>query len=159
MRLVQLFENSLQAGIKDAIGVMLARSKSTGQPYSLDLKSLAHMIGWPGDLSRSDIEATLNNDPALSASVQNFDDLKIEVNASTDIVGDEGMEEPLPDMGMPPEQDMGMDMGAPAGDMGMDTSMGAPDEVEAVGDEEKEQVKKIDAVKKAAERAAKRRGL
>lgn len=155
MRLVQLFENSLQSGIKDAIGVMLARSKSTGQSYSLDLKSLAHMIGWPGDLSRSDIETTLNNDPTLSASVQNFDDLKIEVDASPNPAGDEGMEEPMPDMGLPPEEEMPMDAGA-----GMEPpAAGMPDEITAIGDEEKEQVQKLDMVKKAAERAAKRRGL
>lgn len=154
MRLVQLFENSLQTGIKDAIGVMLARSKSTGQPYSLDLKSVAHVIGWPGDLSRSDIETVLNNDPALAANVKNFDDLKIEVDASPNSVGDEGMEEPLPDMGeVPPPEEMPTDMGA------ADTSMDTPDETTAIGDEEKEQVQKLDMVKKAAERAAKRRGL
>lgn len=158
MRLQELFENSLNSSIRDAIGVMLARSETIGRPYSISMEKLAHIVSWPGQLNKAHIEKVLNDSPDLAAKIKNFDDDGIEVNANA--------EEEMPDMSMPPDMgDMGMppDMGAApdmGGDMGMSTDMGMPPDVTAASsDEGDEQVKKIDAVKKAAERAKARRGL
>lgn len=160
MRLRELFEDSITSRIKDAVGVMTVRSQTTGKPYSVDYRQLARMIDYPGELSRADLESAMNNDPELAGKFTNFDDEHVEIDAA-------GGGMPT-DMGaeMPPEGEMPTDMGAeipPEGEMplGAEAPIApaapepaapepAPAPLAPAGPE---------LVKKAAGRAAKRRGL
>jgi len=159
MRLMELIEDPINSRIKDAIGVMLARSKTTGEPYSIDYTQLAHMIDYPGELSKSDLETVMNSNPELASKFSNFDETNIEVDA-TGVASDIAAAAAEPIMDMPPEgEEMPPEEPAPEGDMGMG---GAPMGAEPAMAEPEAAIEAPagpDLLRKAAARAAKRRSL
>ena len=165
---MELLERPIDSRIKDAVGIMMARSKTIGKPYSIDYKKLAKMVDYPGDLSHSDIESVMNNNPDMAASFSNFDEYGIEVNANgkstsgTAAVPDMGADRPLDggaaDMGADIGGDMGAEMPPDTGldttsapPMGAEPAMGEPPEISAPAGP--------DLLRQAAARAAKRRSL
>jgi hypothetical protein len=163
---MELIEDPINSRIKDAIGVMLARSKTTGEPYSIDYTQLAHIIDYPGELSKSDLESVMNNNPDLASKFSNFDETNLEVDA-TGVASDIAAAAEEPDMDMPPEgeemppegEEMPPEEPAPEGDMGMG---GAPMGAEPAMAEPEAAIEAPagpDLLRKAAARAAKRRSL
>lgn len=109
MRLMELIQDPLTARIRDAIYVMLARSKTTGEPYEISYEQLSSMLNFPGPIGPSEIESALNIDPSLASIVDDFDTSKITVDAAAeepaDALSNIGMMPGLtsmPPLGMPP---------------------------------------------------------
>lgn len=165
---MELLERPVDSRFRDAVGVMMARSKTIGKPYSVDYAQLAKMVDYPGDLSRSDIESVMNNNPDMASSLSDFDEHGIEVNANGDSTGGmdlPGADRPLDmgaDMGMDAGADMGADIGAemtpdaglgatPEPAMGVEPAIGEPTDISAPTGP--------NLLKQAAARAAKRRSL
>ena len=151
MRLDELIQDPMVAKLKNAIDVMLVRSKTIGKPYHISYDQLAHLVNFRGTISKADIEAAMNNDPTLASEISDLDDTGIVVDSA------HASEAPAPSDDMSDLGDLG--------DLGLDTppdTSGAPvsptdisappmdsTDVDAVdSDEDKEQVKRIDTVQK-----------
>lgn len=147
MRLHELFESKLGSEIKDAILVMISRSKTVGEPYELSYSQLTRMMDYPGVISKSDIEAALADNPTLADAVVNFDNGYIEVSGQA--------------AEAQPSDELDMEMPA---DLPVDDMAAAPEELptaagqEAAPPEETEEpVYQDTTVQQMADRAAKRR--
>lgn len=94
MRLQELFESKLGSEIRDAILVMISRSKTVGEPYELSYSQIIRMMDYPGTISKSDIEAALAENPSLSGAVLNYDNGYVEVtaDATAELPADMGAE-------------------------------------------------------------------
>lgn len=159
MRLVELLESRMTAKVKDAILVMMSRSKTVGEPYELSYRQLARIMDYPGEITKTDIETVMNDDPTLAASISNFDEDFIEVDANAPAASavppaDQAAADADAELGA--DLDTALDTGL---DAGANMGMAAPPESEPApaADELEEPVEKQDTVKKMADRAAKRR--
>lgn len=158
---MELIEDSNVSSIRDAIYVMLARSKTTGEPYEVSYEQLADMIDFPGPIGPSEIENALNSDPSLAAIVADFDSSTITVDTNV-----ESMPDDLSNIGMMPG--MGPSPGAaPLGAAPLGAAppgaapLGSPADVapQMPQQEPAMTVSPADRVGAAADRALKRRGL
>jgi hypothetical protein len=159
MRLRELFEAKLDSKIKDAILVMMSRSRTIGEPYELSYDQLARVIDYPGRITKADIDAAVEKDAELSAKITNYDEDFIEIDAQaepSDLDLDAGAD-------MSGAQDLGMDAAAePSADAAGAIDLTPPgaelgSEPTAEPPAPEEPVQKIDVVKKMADRAATRR--
>lgn len=157
MELVQ-GRDSLDSSIQDAISVMLARSKSIGEPYALSYEDLARVVDFPGVFNKDDLETALNNNPNLSAKISNFDESGLEVDATGESSAlDTSAPMPTtmpPDLGLPPmDMNAGLppDMGSAAAPAGAAPAAPAPEALPPA------EAPPVNVVKSMADRAAKRR--
>jgi len=158
MRLFELTQDPLVAKLKNAVGIMMARSKTVGEPYEVSYEQLARLIDYPGHLSKQDVESAMNTDTSLASEISNFGDDFLEVDANSANALDIPSDMPPDDMptDMPPDgmaSDMPPDMGAMPG------ATPAPAVAADANQEQPQQVQRVNTVQQMADRAAKRRGL
>ena len=151
MRLRELFESNIDTKIKDSILVMMSRSKTTGEPYSLSYSQLARMINYPSDITADEIQKVIDNDPTLGALVTDFDEYGLEINAQAATSTPLDAMDPttaLDEPTLPAEQPLAAEPTLPAEQ---------PPLAEPAAQDQEDPVQKLDTVKRMAARAATRR--